>query len=324
MTINTRWAYSTDTPRFNPLSGFWNGHNVKQIKNAPTLAIMYLGGMIGYALELPIRVCFVVKELFKLAYVWCKYVHVRDFDYHPIAVRCQWTVCKGAFASVISGAVGAACPVLAYRLDKKIFATPLVRHSLGGLGRTIDAPLQTPEGEEINERVIKPYTREYRLAGHTMRSMLQDIADIHDPEMQEAFGELVFLYIFRQHGLELVNSGWDVDQIVARQFLAEMNVADQRLPDLEDLLIARILIREDGAHVEMPENLAPHLQALFDVDTSVSFKPQVHQVLEARAARVRDDDALPGLYANLKRYANGFVQADNERLFMMLEASGCA
>jgi hypothetical protein len=101
---------------FNPLSQNWTW---AQIRSKPLLSpLIYISGMIGYALSLPIRIAIFVVLTFRL--IGTFFTTLLNGEHQVLAgrMKVRALVFLGAAGELVFGAIGMVCPVAAYKGDE--------------------------------------------------------------------------------------------------------------------------------------------------------------------------------------------------------------
>jgi len=114
----------------NPLSQFWTWEAVQERPaRVGTLAQLYVLGMVGYTLALPFRIMVFIKELLHLPIAFFNNLCMERGHNFFETMKVRFLCLGGATGELISGAIGVACPPIAYWIDEKIQENSIIRRN---------------------------------------------------------------------------------------------------------------------------------------------------------------------------------------------------
>jgi hypothetical protein len=109
---------------WNPLSSQWTLDNIKA--NPASLPFLYIAGMVGYAISLPIRIMIFVVTLFKIISTFFECLFTGNFSSMGSKLKLRSLIFLGASGELVSGALGVVCPVAAYKVDERVQTNPKI------------------------------------------------------------------------------------------------------------------------------------------------------------------------------------------------------
>ena len=109
---------------FNPFSNYWN---IEKLQGMPYLApIMYIAGMVSYALSLTLRVVIFVLTLFNVVFTFFKSLFSGHWDSMGRDLKVSVIIFVGAAGEMAAAIVGTLCPPAGYKLDEVIQSNPII------------------------------------------------------------------------------------------------------------------------------------------------------------------------------------------------------
>lgn len=240
----------------NPLSLYWKreGREWLGIQSWVLAPTIYMTGMIGYALSLPLRVCEVgVKAILLVGHIFFFMITFgRCVKWRDVWIRAKILV--GSITDVVSAVIGCACPIIAYRIDefvqsdRDIHAKSWTRWVTGFFDEIEDENGDMPDLYEHGRRAIvenrakniqdsKARLQELRACIATARKELQAVYSGHENVDIKGMANEISLAF----ALQLYRNG-TLDQVPreAQQpsFLSNVATAQSHLSVVQKFIVA--------------------------------------------------------------------------------------
>ncbi|NGX60651.1 MAG: hypothetical protein K940chlam9_00117 [Chlamydiae bacterium] len=165
----------------NPLSAFWSKRAVEEKKeNLVTLGMLYIPGMIGYALSLVVRVTILAWRILQVIGTFFQTLFRGEFSLLGSEIKYRLLILAGSASSVGAGALGTVCPPLGYYLDDKIHENGCFHQhayfnlQADGSGDVLEA-LLTGVTDRVSKKgnYLNPYGKYFRKAVHTLKQNIK-------------------------------------------------------------------------------------------------------------------------------------------------------